>query len=80
MSINTKQALPAWAFPTSIALGVLLLVFIAWRTFAGGDAETGPSKTVRPNSFDMRAEARKSQENESKNPDSQTTPQRPNSF
>ena len=51
-SPKTINALPSWLFPTSIAIGVLLLALLGWKMLSGGEAEAAQSKNARPNTYD----------------------------
>jgi hypothetical protein len=53
-----RKELPVWALPVAIAVGLLLLALIGWRTFSAQSGDTGPAKEVRPGMYDFRQEVR----------------------
>lgn len=54
----TKE-LPSWALPTAVALGVLLIGIIVWRTLTGHNAPVGKDIAVRPGTYDYKVEMQK---------------------
>lgn len=54
-----QRDVPVWAFLAIACIGVVILGYVGWRTFAGGSAEVGPPKRVYPGMYDLRAEAAK---------------------
>jgi len=54
-----ERELPAWALPTTIVIGALLLIFFGWRAITGGREPVGPSIAVHPGQYDIRAEIAK---------------------
>ena len=55
-----QKELPDWVIPTVIVVGVLLVVFIAWKALTGSSGGApGPDREVHANMYDFRKEAEK---------------------
>lgn len=59
-SQKTTREVPAWAMPTVIVAGVLLLGFVMWRALYGPSAATpGQVVKVHPNMYSLKDELAK---------------------
>ena len=54
-----ERELPAWALPTAVVIGALLLVLVGWKAVTGGIESAGPAIKVHAGQYDLRAEVAK---------------------
>lgn len=62
MKPKTNPSLPKWAVLASIALLIVVLGYMGYKTLTGYSGEPGPRKEIAPGTYDLRAEVKKMQE------------------
>ena len=53
--MKAKREVPTWALPLTVVIGSLLLVIVVFKAITGGTEPIGPSKDVKPGTYDFRA-------------------------
>ncbi len=62
MRPKTNLPVPKWVLLISIALLVVFIGYMGYKTLFGYSDEPGPRKEIAPGTYDLRAEVKKMQE------------------